>query len=275
MKIIKTIPEMQQIISTDKTIGFVPTMGYLHEAHLSMLRKAREENDIVVLSIYVNPTQFNNPEDLEKYPRDFERDEKLAESVGVDYIFYPDDKEMYPKGMKYLDYRNKFMDGLCGATRKGHFEGVVTIVAKLFDIIKPTKTYFGQKDYQQALIVKQMIKDLNYGVEFVMCSLIREQDGVAMSSRNAMLTKKQRKNVVVLHKSLQRAKELVKKGGKDVVVKEKIAAVITKADEAKIDYIEIRNADTLEPVDKIEGKVVIALAVFFGIVRLIDNIVIK
>lgn len=276
MKIIKTIPEMQEIVSSCGTIGFVPTMGYLHEAHLSLMRKAREENDIVVLSIYVNPTQFNNPEDLEKYPRDFERDEKLAEKEGVDYIFYPDDKEMYPQGMKYLDYRNKFMDGLCGSSRPKHFEGVITIVAKLFDIIKPTKTYFGQKDYQQSLIVKQMIKDLNYNIEFVMCPLIREEDGVAMSSRNAMLTAGQREKALVLNKSLLLAKEFVENGEKDVaVLKKDIEKVIGEADEAKVDYIEIRNAETLEPVDKIEGKVVIALAVFFGIVRLIDNVVVE
>lgn len=285
MQIIRTIQEMQNIISqlkhSGQKIGFVPTMGYLHKAHLFLIKKSREENNVTILSIYVNPTQFNNPEDLEKYPRNFEKDEKLAKKEDVDFIFYPNNKEMYPDGMKYIDYTNSFMQGLCASTRQGHFEGVVTIVSKLFNIIQPTKTYFGQKDYQQSLIIKQMIKDLDYNIEFVMCPLIREPDGVAMSSRNAMLTKEQRNNAIVLFKSLLSARELIQNNETNTkTIKENIKNIINNIEETKIDYIELRNADTLEEIDQINeinknnGKVVIALAVFFGNVRLIDNIIV-
>ena len=277
MQTIQTIQEMQNIISQlkqeNKTIGFVPTMGFLHHGHLSLIKKAREENDITILSIYVNPTQFNNPEDLEKYPRNFKQDQEQAEKEKVDYIFYPNNKEMYPNGQKPIGYTNKFMKGLCASTRPGHFEGVVTIVSKLFNIIQPTKTYFGQKDYQQSLVIKQMIKDLNYNIEFVMCPLIREPDGVAMSSRNAMLTKEQRNNAIVLFKSLLSARELIQDGETNTnTIKENIKNIINNIEDTKINYIEIRNSETLENIDEINGKVIIALAVFFGKVRLIDNI---
>ena len=283
MQIIQTIQEMQSIISQlkqeNKTIGFVPTMGYLHQAHLSLIRKSREENKVTILSIYVNPTQFNNPEDLEKYPRDFKQDQELAEKENIDYIFYPNNTEMYPDGQKPIEYTNKFMKGLCASTRPGHFEGVVTIVSKLFNIIQPTKTYFGQKDYQQSLVIKQMIKDLNYNIEFVMCPLIREPDGVAMSSRNAMLTKEQRNNAIVLFKSLLSARELIQNNETNPnAIKENIKNIINNIENTKIDYIEIRNSDTLEEINQIDetnknnGNIVIALAVFFGKVRLIDNI---
>ncbi len=275
MKTITTIQEMKDIIPKNKTIGFVPTMGYLHEAHLSLIKKSKQENDITILSIYVNPTQFNNKEDLKKYPRNIKADKELAEKEGVDYIFYPDNNEIYPEGMKYLEYKNKYMKKLCAESRPLHFEGVVTIVKKLFDIIKPTSTYFGQKDFQQALIIKQMIKDYNYKIKFNICPTIREEDGLAMSSRNAMLTKEQRKEAVIIYKSLLKAKELIKKGEKNTEkIKNKIKENIETVKEAKVDYIEIRNSQNLKETQDINNSV-IAIAVYFDIVRLIDNILIK
>jgi len=271
MQVIRTVKEMQEIVGKlkNKKIGFVPTMGYLHEGHLSLVEKARE-NDIIIVSIYVNPTQFDNKEDLEKYPRNFERDERLLKDK-VDYLFYPDDKEMYSNCMKYVNYDNKFMNGLCGV-RVNHFEGVVTIVKKLFDVVKPSKVYFGQKDYQQCLVVNQMIKDFKLDIEFVMCPIIREKDGLAMSSRNERLS--DRDKAVVLFKSLMMCKEMINKGEKDCdkiisKVRDKIESVSDS-----IDYIEIRDAETLDEIDVISGRVVIALAVFFGEVRLIDNVVV-
>lgn len=276
---------MQNIISQlkleNKTIGFVPTMGYLHKAHLSLVEKAREENDITILSIYVNPTQFNNKEDLEKYPRNFKQDQELAGEKNIGYLFYPNNEEMYPNGQKPIEYTNKFMQGLCAEARPGHFKGVVTIVSRLFNIIQPNKTYFGQKDYQQSLIIKQMIKDLNQNIEFVMCPLIREPSGIAMSSRNAMLTKKQKNNAIVLYKSLLSATELIKNGETNTsTIKENIKNIIDNIEDTKIDYIEIRNSETLEKINKIDetnknnGNIVIAIAVFFRNVRLIDNIIV-
>lgn len=256
-----------------QTIGFVPTMGYLHEGHQSLIRKAAEENDITVVSIFVNPTQFGPSEDLAKYPRDLKRDEIKAKEAGAHIIFHPDDKEMYPEGYKTYIEVEELSDVLCGASRKGHFKGVATVVAKLFNIVHPDKAYFGQKDAQQALVIKQMVKDLNMDTEIVVCPIIREEDGLAKSSRNVYLSEDERKRSLVLSKSLRRAQELIEQGITDAkIIRSEIVGMIEK-ENVIIDYVEIVSADTLKQVDKIEGKILIALAVKVGTTRLIDNII--
>ena len=256
-----------------KIIGFIPTMGYLHEGHLSLMKIAKKNCDLIIVSIYVNPTQFGPNEDLSKYPRDFERDKKLCEEVGVDVIFYPSDKEMYPGGYLTFVKVEKMSEKLCGVTRPIHFRGVTTIVLKLFEIVKPHKAYFGLKDYQQFVIVKKMMDDLNLDVEMIGCPIIREEDGLAMSSRNVYLNPEKRKQATVLSKSLQKSKKLFFEGYTDAEkLKKNIKDTISKTS-GKIDYVEILNPNTLENVKKISKGDVIALAVFFGKTRLIDNVI--
>lgn len=280
MIVVGKICEMKNIVrrlkNDGKTIGFVPTMGYLHEGHLSLVKKARAQNDIVIMSIFVNPTQFGPNEDFDKYPRDFGRDKSLAEKEGVDYILYPSVEEMYPDDFKTVVSVKKITEIMCGKSRPGHFDGVATVVLKLFNIVKPDKAYFGQKDAQQLAVIKQMVNDLNLDIEIVPCEIVREKDGLAMSSRNTYLTPDERKSATVLYKSLLLAKELIEKGEKDVdKIKNSMIELISKEKPARIDYIEFVNSNTFERLEKIEGNVLIALAVFIGHTRLIDNIVLE
>ena len=278
MKVIEDIKDMQKYVEKIKlkrrTIGFVPTMGYLHEGHLNLIRRARQECDFVVVSIFVNPTQFGPDEDLKDYPRDFKRDRELCKNEKVDFIFYPDEKDMYPRVQLSWINVEKITDCLCGKTRPTHFMGVATIIAKLFNIIRPTKAYFGQKDYQQTLVIRKMALDLNFDVEIVVSPTVREEDGLAMSSRNNYLRKEERKEAVVLFKALERAKWMIAKGEKRASgVKHDLKKMINETS-AKIDYIEIRNAANLDEADVLKGRILVALAVFFGKTRLIDNIII-
>lgn len=279
MKKIKSVDEIKAIIKeikkSGKTIGFVPTMGYLHEGHISLIKRARSENDVVVVSVFVNPTQFGPNEDYDKYPRDEDRDSKLCMDAGCDILFMPNKDDMYRQN--YSTYVEVFglTEGLCGAKRPGHFRGVTTIVTKLFNIVKPDKAYFGQKDAQQLAVIKRMVKDLDMDVEVVGCEIIRDVDGLALSSRNTYLSNEERQQAPVLYKSLVKAKEAVENGQRNAEeVKKLIENHINTAKDAVIDYIEIVNNETLKPVEKIEGEVLIALAVKFGNTRLIDNMVV-
>ncbi|MCM8770352.1 MAG: pantoate--beta-alanine ligase [Candidatus Omnitrophica bacterium] len=279
MKIIKSIKKIQQILAKERlkgrSIGFVPTMGALHEGHLSLIRQARRENDIVVVSIFVNPTQFGPKEDFKKYPRNFKKDALLCEKCGVDFIFYPDAKAMYPKGYKTYVNVEDLGNVLCGKSRPGHFKGVATVVTKLFNIIGPDLAYFGSKDAQQAIIIKRMVEDLNMPLKIKVMPTVREKDGLAMSSRNIYLNKKERKAATALFHSLKAAEKFIKKGEKDAgKIIHLMRRMIQEAQPKKIDYIEIVDAQSLLPVKKIKGKVLIALAVWFGKARLIDNIIV-
>lgn len=277
MKVIRNISEMQATMKQEqrngKTIGFVPTMGYLHEGHLTLIQKARETNDVVVLSIFVNPTQFGPNEDFDAYPRDFDRDEKLAKNAGVDYVFYPDVKEMYPGEMSISVSVQKRVDVLCGSKREGHFDGVATVLIKLFNIVIPDKAYFGMKDAQQVAVVDGLIQDYNVPVELVPVETVREEDGLAKSSRNVYLTEQERKEAPALYASLQAAKERIGQGEQDPkVIRSFIKDYIETHTSGIIDYIEIYTYPELTEVDKLEGKIIIALAVKFSKARLIDNI---
>lgn len=280
MEIIKDLPGMQQraesIRLSGKKIGVVPTMGFLHEGHLSLIRQAKQRADVVITTIFVNPTQFGPGEDFENYPRNFARDQKLAAEAGTDIIFYPAKNEMYPSGFLTTVAVDKITQVMCGASRPTHFQGVTTIVAKLLNLTKPHVAIFGQKDAQQVLVIQQMVKDLNMDVEIVIAPIIREEDGLAMSSRNSYLTPAERKQAPVLFQSLQLAKSMIASGEKDA---EKIAAQMTEKinekDLAQIDYITIVDTTWLQPVQKIKGEILVALAVKFGKARLIDNILIQ
>jgi pantoate--beta-alanine ligase len=251
-------------------------MGYLHEGHLSLLRQAKKENDIVALSIYVNPTQFAPNEDFKKYPRDMRRDIALAKKERVDFLFNPDDKIMYKENHQTYVIPGELEDKLCGKKRPGHFKGVLSIVAKLLNIIPADKIYLGRKDYQQALIIRQMISDLNFFTKVRILPIIRESDGLAMSSRNKYLSTRNRKKALVLYKALCKAKEDYKKGIVNVSsLKRKVKKIITDEKGLKLDYAEILDADTLKDVKYIKGRTLIALAANVGGVRLIDNIIIK
>ena len=256
-------------------IGFVPTMGFLHEGHLSLIRKAKEISDVTVVSIYVNPTQFGVGEDLETYPRDLARDADLAIAEGVDYLFAPSEEEIYPEGYStYVDVKN-LGDVMCGKSRPGHFRGVTTIVMKLFHIVLPTFAVFGQKDAQQAIIIKKMLKDLNMDVELIISPIVRHEDGLAMSSRNFHLKKKERKAATTLYHALQEAEKLIKNGKTDPEwIEHEMIKLIEAEPLARIDYVSITDTEKLEPIAKISGQVLIALAVFVGNTRLIDNMMI-
>ncbi len=280
MRVVKKIKEMKKIADQlrkeGKIIGFVPTMGYLHEGHLSLVKIAKRKSDVCVVSIFVNPLQFGPKEDYHTYPRNFKRDKKLLTALGVDIIFYPSEKEIYPEPCLTSVQVKKLSEGLCGRVRPGHFEGVATIVTKLFNIVKPHIAVFGQKDYQQAIIIKKMVKDLNFDIKIIIAPTIREKNGLACSSRNIYLNEKERKEATVLYQSLRLAKKMIKEGERNSerIIKEMKKLITTKSS-GKIDYIEIVDAKTLAPVKKISGKVCIALAVFFGKARLIDNILVQ
>lgn len=258
-----------------KSIGFVPTMGYLHEGHQSLIQESIAHNDITVVSIFVNPTQFGANEDLDKYPRDFAADSSLCQEAGVDLIFHPEPDAMYPPGFCSLVDITRLKYSLCGKSRPDHFQGVCTVVAKLFNIVNPDRAYFGQKDAQQLTIIKQMAKDLDFDIEIVGCQIIREADGLAKSSRNSYLTPQQREQATILNKALVQAQSHARSGFTDIAgLKEEMIATINTMPLADIDYVEIVDSKTLEPVMEFNDDILIALAVRFGATRLIDNITI-
>ncbi|MHB1127648.1 MAG: pantoate--beta-alanine ligase [Bacillota bacterium] len=259
-----------------KVIGFVPTMGYFHQGHITLMDRAREECQVVVVSIFVNPTQFAANEDLDKYPRDLERDLSMAREAGVDCIFVPDVQEMYPQGYAtYVDVE-RLTGNLCGRSRPNHFRGVTTVVSKLFHIVGPHKSYFGQKDAQQVLVIRRMVRDLNIPVEVITVPTAREEDGLAMSSRNVYLSPLEREHAVVLFRSLHMAQKMVTSGERNAKkIISTMQEMISAFPETSIDYIEICNTDDLEPIDLLRGEVLIALAVRIGATRLIDNIILE
>ncbi|MEZ0344603.1 MAG: pantoate--beta-alanine ligase [Caldimicrobium sp.] len=280
MEVIKSISDMKEKSAFFKkkgeTIGFVPTMGYLHEGHLSLVRLAKKRADRVVVSIFVNPLQFGPSEDYHVYPRDLERDFSLLEKEGVDVVFVPDEKEMYPPDYQTYVEVTRLTQGLCGAFRPGHFKGVTTVVLKLFNIVKPDFAVFGEKDYQQLKVIQQMVKDLNLDVEIIPHPIVREEAGLAMSSRNAYLSEEERHSAVALYQSLKMAERIIHDGERDAErVKTLIRDYLEKFPHNKVQYVEIVDPETLESVAEIKGPVLIALAVFVGKTRLIDNRLVK
>ena len=255
-----------------KIIGFVPTMGALHEGHLSLIRQSVKDCDVTIVSIYVNPQQFAPSEDLKDYPRPFEKDSELCEKEGVDLILHLFDEDIYPDGFCTFVNQELLTTSLCGASRPTFFRGVTTIVTKLFNLAKPHKTYFGQKDAQQAAVIKQMTKDLNFDIEVVVCSIVREVDGLALSSRNVYLSKEERGQAIKIRQGLLKALKAFESGMRNVseiiqIVKNEIIT----SEIAKIDYIEVVNPENMQPIEEITGNALLATAVFFGNTRLIDN----
>jgi pantoate--beta-alanine ligase len=280
MSIVKNISELREIIKKikrkRKIVGFVPTMGALHLGHLSLIRKAKKEADFVVVSIFVNPTQFGPNEDYKRYPRPFKKDKEILEKEKVDLLFYPSVKTMYSKDFSTYVEEVSLSKVLCGKFRPGHFKGVCTVVAKLFNIVAPNIAYFGQKDYQQARIIKRMVRDLNFPVKIKVLPIVREKDGLALSSRNSYLSLQERKDALCLYKALNKAKELIEKGEREVkLIKREMKKIIKKVKYTKIDYIEIVDADNLREIERIKGKILIALAVWIGKARLIDNFILN
>ena len=280
MQILTKIEDIRQellvIRTSAKKIALVPTMGYLHEGHLSLVDVAKANADVVVMSIFVNPTQFAPNEDLMRYPRDIERDERLARERGVDYIFHPEVAEMYPD--PYLTYvvTEQLAKVLCGISRPTHFRGVTTVVAKLFNIIQPDVAVFGQKDAQQAVIIRQMVRDLNFTIKIIVAPIVREPDGLAMSSRNFYLTPEERQQAPIIFNALQAARENVKNGLTDAnQLRDQICKIIQTSPLARIDYVEIIDDQTLTPVETIKPGTFAAVAVYYGKTRLIDNIYLK
>ncbi|MBE3589713.1 MAG: pantoate--beta-alanine ligase [Firmicutes bacterium] len=283
MRVARTVAEVRAAVAEARargaTIGFVPTMGYFHEGHLSLMRQSVAENGFTVVSLYVNPLQFAPTEDLAQYPRDFERDRRLAAEAGVDVLFAPDDAEMYPDGpqaQRTVVSVRGLNAVLCGRSRPTHFDGVTTVVTKLFHIVAPDRAYFGQKDYQQALIIRRMVRDLNFPVEIRVAPIVREPDGLAMSSRNAYLTPEQRAAAPVLHRALSEAAARIRAGERDAGrVRAFLRETISAAPHARLDYAEVVDPDTLEDVDTIQGPVLLAVAAYFGRARLIDNMLVS
>lgn len=278
VKIIETVAEMNRVRKEiSGTVGLVPTMGYLHEGHLTLVRQAKEENDSAVVSIFVNPTQFGPHEDYDRYPRDIPRDLAILETVKTDIVFMPSVAEMYPpKFSSWVDVE-KVTERLEGAIRPGHFRGVATVVNKLFNIIEPTKAYFGQKDAQQVVVIKKMVADLNMNLDLVIVPTVRERDGMAMSSRNVYLSPEERKAAVVLYQSLGLAQQLWSQGEKNARhIRQSMIDLIEKQSMVeKIDYISITDAETLEELKEIKPPALVSLAVKIGKPRLIDNIILK
>ena len=280
MQIITRIIEMQSLAESlrtqGRTIGFVPTMGFLHEGHLSLMRRARQESDAVVASIFVNPTQFGPQEDFERYPRDEEGDRRKCESAGVDILFMPNAAEMYPEKPSVFVTVEGISDILEGAIRPGHFRGVATVVMKLFNIVKPHKAFFGQKDYQQCAVIKRMVKGLNLDVEVVALPTVREHDGLAMSSRNSYLSPDERRIAAVIHSALASAEQMVKAGvGEPEKLKNKMLAILREEPGVVVDYVEVADPESLAPLAIVKGRAVILTAVRLGRTRLIDNILIS
>ncbi|MDD2568099.1 MAG: pantoate--beta-alanine ligase [Clostridia bacterium] len=260
----------------DKTVGLVPTMGFLHEGHLSLAKAARSANEILVMSIFVNPIQFGEGEDYEVYPRDLARDAKLAETVGVDYIFNPTPADMYGDDFQTTVKVAKLTEGLCGASRPVHFQGVTTVVNKLFNIVQPANAYFGQKDAQQVAVIEKMVQDLNMPVNIVRVPIVREADGLALSSRNIYLSAEERKQALVLSQSTVLAAKLFEAGERDAdTIKKAVIEHIKTSALAEIEYVEIVNAKTIQPQTKLTGLAMLAMAVRFGKTRLIDNVILQ
>ncbi|PKR85882.1 pantoate--beta-alanine ligase [Heyndrickxia camelliae] len=280
MKVITTRQEIQNISLHHKqkgrTIGFVPTMGYLHEGHLTLASKARENNDIVIMSIFVNPLQFGPNEDFETYPRDLKRDEQLAENAGVDYLFVPSVEEMYPNSLSIQMTVYNRVNVLCGKKREGHFDGVVTVLTKLFHLVSPNRVYFGLKDAQQVAVVDSLIEDFFFPIELVPVDTVREEDGLAKSSRNVYLNAQERKEATQLHKSLQTARSSIENGERDInkIISE-IENHINTTTSGTIEYIEIYQYPSLKPITELKGKFIIAIAVQFSKARLIDNLIME
>lgn len=279
MKIVSTVEQVREEVKKWRqqglTVGLVPTMGYLHEGHKSLIDKAVAQNDKVVVSVFVNPIQFGPTEDLATYPRDLERDAALCEDAGAALIFHPEKEDMYFDDFcTYIDM-DGLTKGLCGKTRPIHFRGVCTVVGKLFNIVHPDRAYFGQKDAQQLAVVRRMVRDLNFDLEIVGCPIIREEDGLAKSSRNTYLSEEERKAAVILHKGLVMGEEMVSAGEKDVKkVLDAITEIIESEPLARIDYVEAVDFDNIETIDTIEGSVLVAVAVYIGKTRLIDNFIV-
>lgn len=280
MRVIRNIAkvrdEINRLRSKKFTIGFVPTMGALHEGHLSLIRRARKENKIVIVSIFVNPLQFGPQEDFKKYPRNLKKDAFLCSKEGVDIIFCPSAKSMYPAGEKTRVIVESLSDAMCGRFRPGHFQGVTTVVSKLFNIVLPDIAYFGGKDAQQAIIIQKMVKDLNLAVKIKVMPTIREKNGLALSSRNAYLKSREKSDATFLFQSLRSARDLINKGIRDSgrIIRE-IKRITQKIKNSKIDYISVVDAVTLRPLKGISGTCIVAIAMWIGKTRLIDNIIVK
>lgn len=276
MKVIKKIDELKDVLKDfkkeGKSIGLVPTMGFLHKGHASLIKKAVEENDIVVVSDFVNPIQFGPNEDLEAYPRDINADSKLCEDLGADFIFNPEPSEMYRDKKAFVDIEG-LSDNLCGARREGHFRGVCTVCTKLFNIVGPNRAYFGQKDAQQLSIIKKLVFDLNIPVEIVACPIVREDDGLAMSSRNTYLSTDERKAALCLSKAIFEGEKMAKEGASVKEVLEKMKELISSEKLAKIDYIQAVDLETIKNVDNFNKDTLVAIAVYIGKTRLIDNFI--
>lgn len=276
MKVIKKIDELRDVLKDfkkeGKSIGLVPTMGFLHKGHASLIKKAVSENDIVVVSDFVNPIQFGPNEDLEAYPRDINADSKLCEDLGADFIFNPEPSEMYHDKKAFVDIEG-LSDNLCGARRAGHFRGVCTVCTKLFNIVGPNRAYFGQKDAQQLSIIKKLVFDLNIPVEIVACPIVREDDGLAMSSRNTYLSTDERKAALCLSKAIFEGEKIAKNGASVGEVLEKMKEIISSEKLAKIDYIQAVDLETIKDMDNFNKDTLVAIAVYIGKTRLIDNFI--
>lgn len=280
MKVVKTIKEVREIVGQWRkeglTVGLVPTMGYLHEGHQSLIKKSAEQNDRTVVSVFVNPIQFGPNEDLEAYPRDLERDMKAVEEVGGDLIFNPEPAEMYPGHFTSFIDTTETTELLCGAVRPIHFRGVCTVVGKLFNIVCPDSAYFGQKDAQQLATIRRFVRDLNFPIEIVACPIIREDDGLAKSSRNTYLNPVERQAALILSKSLQLGKTAIENGERDA---SKVISIIKSNLEteplARVDYVEVVDFENIQRIERIEGETLVAIAVYIGKTRLIDNFIVK
>lgn len=279
MKIVGTVKEVREQVKEWKkqglSVGLVPTMGYLHEGHQSLMEAARKDNDKVVVSIFVNPMQFGPTEDLAQYPRDLDHDAALCEKVGVDLIFHPEPEEMYADDFCSFVDMTGLTEGLCGKTRPIHFRGVCTVVNKLFNIVTPDRAYFGQKDGQQLAVIRRMVRDLNMDIQVVGCPIIREEDGLAKSSRNTYLSPEERKAALILSKTVKLGKELAKTNKNAAEVVAQMKKNIETEPLAKIDYVEAVDAVSMEPVEKLDGECMLAMAVYIGKTRLIDNTLIN
>lgn len=280
MKVLTTVAEVKEYAKAQKDsgkiIGLVPTMGALHEGHLTLMREARKSSDVVIASVFVNPTQFGPNEDFDAYPRQFEQDRQKMESVGVDAVFHPEPQEMYPNGYcTYVNVEGDFTKKLCGGKRPGHFRGVATVVTKLFNLTRADKAFFGQKDAQQVTVIRRFVDDLNINVEINMVPIVREDSGLARSSRNAYLSPEEKEAALVLSRSLFAAKKAYDQGEKDVATLKKIVVDTLKAEPmSNIDYVELYSFPALEEIQQVTGESLLAIAVYIGKTRLIDNILI-